>query len=169
VDELEVLQEMANPVNPKWRVAAIFLAVVALGQGLELFRIKSALTNVFRYHVRVTLKDKDTGEILRGGTTHGPLSSTSDLFGQSTTFGGGMESREISGIAYEPREIGFSAEGYERHNLMITDDTPSSIIVELEPKKPNAEPAGTGQPATRPELKSDGSDKPQPEAEGRSR
>ena len=28
---------------------------------------------------------------------------------------------------------------------------------------------GTGQPATRPELKSEGSDKPQPEAEGRSR
>lgn len=32
-----------------------------------------------------------------------------------------------------------------------------------------AEQAGTGQPATRPELKSEGSDKPQPEAEGRSR
>ncbi len=32
-----------------------------------------------------------------------------------------------------------------------------------------AEQAGTGQPATRPELKSEGSDKPQPESEGRSR
>jgi hypothetical protein len=32
-----------------------------------------------------------------------------------------------------------------------------------------AEQAGTGQPATRPESKSEGSDKPQPEAEGRSR
>jgi|SRR6478736_3114913 len=31
------------------------------------------------------------------------------------------------------------------------------------------EQAGTGQPATRPELKSDGGDKPQPEVEGRSR
>ena len=31
------------------------------------------------------------------------------------------------------------------------------------------EQAGTGQPATRPELKSEGSDKPQPESEGRSR
>jgi hypothetical protein len=160
---------MANPVNPKWRIAAIVLAAVALGQGLEMFRIKSALKNVFHYDVRVTLKDKHTGEILRGGTTHGPLSSTSDLFGQATTFGGGMESREISGIAYEPREIGFSAEGYERHNLVITDDTPSSIIVELEPKKPNAEQAGTGQPATRSQSKSEGGDKPQREAEGRSR
>ncbi len=35
-------------------------------------------------------------------------------------------------------------------------------------KKP-AEQAGTGQPATRPESKSEGIDKPQPEAEGRSR
>ena len=33
----------------------------------------------------------------------------------------------------------------------------------------NGEQAGTGQPATRPESKSEGSDKPQPEAEGRSR
>jgi hypothetical protein len=37
----------------------------------------------------------------------------------------------------------------------------------LETKK--AEQAGTGQPATRPESKSEGSDKPEPEAEGRSR
>jgi hypothetical protein len=36
-------------------------------------------------------------------------------------------------------------------------------------KKQKAEQAGTGQPATRPESKSEGSDKPQPEAEGRSR
>jgi len=33
----------------------------------------------------------------------------------------------------------------------------------------NAQQDGTGQPATRPELKSEGSDKPQPESEGRSR
>jgi len=38
----------------------------------------------------------------------------------------------------------------------------------LFPKK-TAEQAGTGQPATRPESKSEGGDKPQPEAEGRSR
>ena len=34
---------------------------------------------------------------------------------------------------------------------------------------PEAEQAGTGQPATRPQSKSEGSDKPQPEADGRSR
>ena len=37
------------------------------------------------------------------------------------------------------------------------------------PNKKAAEQAGTGQPATRPESKSEGGDKPQPEAEGRSR
>ncbi len=35
--------------------------------------------------------------------------------------------------------------------------------------KQEAEQAGTGQPATRPELESEGSYKPQPESEGRSR
>lgn len=37
------------------------------------------------------------------------------------------------------------------------------------PENNKAEQAGTGQPATRPESKSSGGDKPQPEAEGRSR
>jgi hypothetical protein len=37
------------------------------------------------------------------------------------------------------------------------------------PQKPRAEQAGTGQPATRPESKSEGSDKSQHEAEGHSR
>ena len=41
---------------------------------------------------------------------------------------------------------------------------PSMIILKKE-----VEQAGTGQPATRPELKSEGGDKPQPESEGRSR
>ena len=39
----------------------------------------------------------------------------------------------------------------------------------VESKEQEAEQAGAGQPATRPESKSEGSDKPQPEAEGRSR
>ena len=37
------------------------------------------------------------------------------------------------------------------------------------PEKSKAEQVGTGQPATRSQSKSEGSDKPQPEAEGRSR
>jgi hypothetical protein len=40
---------------------------------------------------------------------------------------------------------------------------------ESAPWNQNAEQAGTGQPATRPESKPEGSDKPQPEADGRSR
>jgi hypothetical protein len=39
----------------------------------------------------------------------------------------------------------------------------------LELDKTKAEQGGTGQPATRPESKSEGGDKPQPESEGRSR
>ena len=40
---------------------------------------------------------------------------------------------------------------------------------DLIPKSERSEQGGSGQPATRPESKSEGSDKPQPEAEGRSR
>jgi hypothetical protein len=41
--------------------------------------------------------------------------------------------------------------------------------LDLSSEAKEGEQGGTGQPATRPESKSDGSDKPQPEAEGRSR
>lgn len=140
-------------MNSKWRIAAIVLAIVVLWQGLELFRIKSALRNVFHYDVVATVKDKNTGEILEGVTVHGPGSSSQDLFNQSTTFGGGMKSRKISGIAYQPREFVFSAEGYNRENVVITEGTKWSITVELEPKNKNAEQDGGGQPATRPESK----------------
>ena len=133
---------MANPVNSKWRIAAIIMAIVALGQGLELFRIKSALRNVFHYDVKVTAKDKNTGEKLRGITVHGPRMSTDDIFNQMTTFGGGMDASEISGIAYEPREFGFSADGYKHSNLVVTDDTPGSVVIELEPRKLTAEQVG---------------------------
>ena len=52
----------------------------------------------------------------------------------------------------------FQAQAYAR-------DLETQVIVD----RINAEQAGTGQPATRPESKSEVSDKPQPEAEGRSR
>ena len=39
----------------------------------------------------------------------------------------------------------------------------------LIPRRPEAEQAGSGQPATRPESKSEGGDNPQPESEERSR
>jgi hypothetical protein len=55
----------------------------------------------------------------------------------------------------------------------LADAVDANLVIErgkvsLIPKK-EAEQAGTGQPATRPESKSEGSDKTQPEAEGRSR
>ncbi len=140
---------MSKTVNSKWRILAIILSIVTLGQGLEIFRIKSALNNVFHYNVRVTVKDKNTGETLRGITTHGPGMSTHDIFAQSSTFGGGMEASKISGIAYEPRVFGFSADGYELTNLVVTDDTPRSVVVELAPKKSTAEQVAVGDPVKR--------------------
>ena len=44
-----------------------------------------------------------------------------------------------------------------------------ALAFPLKNHKQGAEQDGTGQPATRPESKSEGNDKPQPEAEGRSR
>ena len=51
--------------------------------------------------------------------------------------------------------------------LTVKDKLPKAI--EPQTKSKAGEQAGTGQPATRPESKSEGGDKSQPEAEGRSR
>lgn len=128
------------PVNSKWRIAAIVLVFVVLAQGLELHHIKSALSNVFHYDVEVTVKDKNTGKILEGVITHSSGTSSQDIFHQSTRFGGGLQSRKISGIAYQPREFGFSANGYKSESIVVYKDTKESIAVELEPMDPNAEP-----------------------------
>ena len=65
------------------------------------------------------------------------------------------------GIEYLARTI----EDFKEAKLDAT--TMQRMLAKL--KKQKAEQAGTGQPATRPESKPEGSDKPQPEAEGRSR
>ena len=50
-----------------------------------------------------------------------------------------------------------------------SDGTPDFGETAPTPNKNETEQGGTGQPATRPKSDSEGSDKPQPEAEGRSR
>ena len=137
---------MNDKVNSRWKIAAIILGIVALAQMFEIFRIKSTLENVFHYNVAVTVKDKNTGKILEGVTTHFPSTSPSDLFLQSYSTSGGIQTRKIRGIAYEPREFLFSLDGYKQENLVVTDDTPFFTTVELEPKNEKSEPAGTGQP-----------------------
>jgi hypothetical protein len=64
--------------------------------------------------------------------------------------------REI-GVEQAPKEIDLM-----KKRLLL-----ARRLIELDQTK--AEQGGTGQPATRPESKSEVSDKPQPEAEGRSR
>jgi hypothetical protein len=59
----------------------------------------------------------------------------------------------------------------ERSEAYIYDHNPPIVVpkVWVNRYKIRSEQGGTGQPATRSESKSEGSDKPQPEAEGRSR
>lgn len=135
---------MNSQVNSKWRIAAVILGLVALSQGIQIYRVKSQLRNTFYYDVTVIVKDKESGRVLEGVTTHGPGTSTRDLFHQSTTYSGNVEKPHISGIAYEPRAFGFSTEGYKRKDILITDATELAITVELEPIKTDAEQGGGG-------------------------
>jgi hypothetical protein len=132
---------MSSPVNSKWRAAAIILAIATLTLGSKLFQMQSELKNVFYYDVTVIVKDKETGQILKGVTTHAPESSSSDLFHQSTTFYGDPSHSHFSGIAYKPRKFGFSREGYLREEILITNKSPSNFTVYLKrdtkPSTPN--------------------------------
>jgi hypothetical protein len=135
---------MKSQVSSKWRIATVILGFVSVSQGIQIYRVNSQLRNTFHYNVTVTVKDKETGRILEGVTTHGPSTSSRDLFHQSTTYSGSVEKPHISGIAYEPRPFGFSTDGYKRKDVLITDATEWAITVELEPIKSNAE-SGPGE------------------------
>jgi hypothetical protein len=130
-------KEMKKLVSSKWRFAAFVLGVAVASQCTKILQINSQLKNVYYYDIAVTVKDKDTGAILESVTTHGPGTSSRDLFNQSSGYTGDPLRPQISGVAYEPREYGFSKTGYARKNVMVTDNSKSSITVELEPKKPN--------------------------------
>ncbi len=57
----------------------------------------------------------------------------------------------------------------DRLTLGVIEGDKRTAIGTLSKIAPKGQQGGTGQPATRPESKSEGSDKPQPESEGRSR
>jgi hypothetical protein len=81
-----------------------------------------------------------------------------------------MDSRKEE-WSYAPFAIGtvyFVGGGRQTFSLYLSGISIAGHLFSV-PHKPKAEQAGTGQPATRPESKSEGGDKPQPEAEGRSR
>lgn len=69
-----------------------------------------------------------------------------------------------------PAEQGGAGQPAIRPEPKPEDNQNIEIFVSpLAPEKPPAEQDGAGQPAIRPEAKPEGGDKPQPEAEGRSR
>jgi hypothetical protein len=80
--------------------------------------------------------------------------------------------KEVVAAAAEAINANLKKRGCRIHSLVIHSTAEqevfkSELVKHLDPKK--TEQAGTGQPATRPDSKSEGGDKPQPEAEGRSR
>jgi hypothetical protein len=85
--------------------------------------------------------------------------------GQSGTFtvsnGSGSVSKQYGGIE-GTAFMAIPVQNRDLQNAVIVCHTVSA-------KEADAQQVGAGQPATRPEAKSEGSDKPQPEAEGRSR
>jgi hypothetical protein len=130
---LSFCKKMDSQVNSKWRIAAVILGIIALSQGIQIYRVNSKLQNTFHYDVTLTFKDKETGSLLQGITTHGPSASSRDIFHQSTTYSGNFENPHISGIAYEPRLFGFSKDGYYQKDVLITDETGWELTIELEP------------------------------------
>ena len=95
----------------------------------------------------------------------------------------------LKGEGFEiPIGIGMTFDQAQRTEFSISDKMIESAVLEIWSRSwgnfgtksshfriklsdiaAKGEQGGAGQPATRPELKSEGSDKPQPEAEGRSR
>jgi hypothetical protein len=104
-------------------------------------------TTYWRVDVQADLSGKDYASV---------SVNVEDMKAFSKTAEGQLYPVEIFTTSLQSRGLGI----YQIGKLQDVD-----IKVEIT----KAEQVGTGQPATRPESKSEGSDKPQPEAEGRSR
>jgi len=130
---------MTQHINFNWKAAAVILGLLAAGLCVRLYQINATLDDVFHYNVTISIKDKITGEDFDSLTVYYPARSSTALFEQSVSTSGGPDRYEFSGIAYEPRTFGFSAEGYQRKNVVITEDTKGFLTVELEPADPLAE------------------------------
>ena len=89
-------------------------------------------------------------------------------FSFEASVGAAFSMGEFGGDVYQSRLKTFvvSCEGYRPLEITIGYGCPN-LLIQL--TKTGAEQDGTGQPAIRPESDSEGGDKPQPEAEGRSR
>ena len=129
---------MARHVHHYWKRAAILIGVVLIVQLFKSWHVHSQLEDVYLYDIRVSVRDEETGESVKNVTTHGPSSSSTDLIDQVTGAGGGLDGEvKIRGVAYQPRIFGFSAEGYRRADLEVTEQTKSHITIALKPKTPN--------------------------------
>ena len=79
-----------------------------------------------------------------------------------------LESKRVLSVSYWLRDERPKATSKTFQMRVTSFDTESgAMVVQTHPTK--REKDGAGQPATRPESKSEGIDKPQPESEGRSR
>jgi hypothetical protein len=105
---------------------------------------------------RITLYNKDSPEDTRTVDVPTGRAALIDNSGIFTLLDEDIISWNGESLEYTPRAFRF-------------DGVLRSLITNSNQQDRQAEQAGAGQPATRPESKSEGMDKPQPDAEGRSR
>lgn len=113
-------------------IVTMMLLVVG-SQYVKLSRELNVLKDeLYTFDIRVMVVDELTGEKIQGVITHGPVVSSNDFFQQRTKFGySGEGISEISGLAYEPRVFGFSAEGYAKKEIEINSESPGVLTVAL--------------------------------------
>ena len=83
-----------------------------------------------------------------------------------------IDPEDVEDLVHEVgQRAGYDITDYEANPLFGKVETVGDFVMFFthQPKTRQAEQGGTGQPATRPLSASEGGDKPQPEAEGRSR
>jgi hypothetical protein len=122
-----------SPKQQKNTIIALGIVTVLLFLNLiettkELNTLKDGL---FYYDVTISAIDENTGDPVDYITTHGPSISSSDIIQQTTSFGASANNSSISGIAYEARLFGFSADGYLKSDVIIDSNTESQITVKL--------------------------------------
>ena len=125
---------MSPKVHRSWKYGAIILAFIAISSTIEAWRTKKSVRQLFTYNIELTVVDADSGKLIEHYGTESPTMSSTDIFPQTCGFSAGTNGKQtISGIGYEPRKWVIYHQDYKRTALIVDEDTPNVLEIQLKP------------------------------------
>jgi hypothetical protein len=129
---------MPNKVHRFWKYGAVISILMTISLATDNWYTQKSMQDIFNYNVDLLILDAKTGEPISDFITGAPSISSADMFQQTYGMYGGTDGKiTVSGIGYEPRQWTIEHRDYESATLIIDEDTPRKLNIQLEQKRSN--------------------------------